>query len=405
VRAAGVSLVFLCALEAGLRLGGAKFEGSLFQIDPVRHFSFRPGAKGWHAKENDIFVRINEQGRRDRMRTLDPAPGTLRIAVLGSSTTAGLEVEQPQTYTAQMEKDLSEPGRPVEVLNFGSEGFGAAQDYYTLRDQVWKYHPQIVMDEVSLTQYVLNCTKKYCRTQDPYPYFVVTADGGVAPDPESERVPRPTEAQVRWSNRERNLVNSLDLALLTTDVQKQAITKLKALLSGKALKTEPAEDPMEDPMRWTLVPPPNPTIEQGWDVLQALELAMAADAKAHGAEFWVIASDDSFQVNPNPKVAEQLRLAMHAANLDYGDERFESFLTAHDVKHIHLEPALKEYVKATGAYLHGGVKVPAGEGHWNVLGHRVVAGIVAARLREQSEAFQRWEAAAGSASARAGLGS
>jgi hypothetical protein len=404
MRVAGVSMLCLCALEIGLRLGGAKFEASLYEIDPVRHFSFRPGAKGWHTTESDIFVRINEQGRRDLMRTPVPSPGTLRIAVLGSSTTAGLEVERAQTYTAQMEKDLSEPGRPVEVLNFGTEGFGAGQDYYTLRDQVWKYHPQIVMDEVSLKQYVLNCTKKYCRTHDPYPYFVVTADGGVAPDPESARIPRPTEAQVRRSNLERNIVNSLDLALLATDVEKQATTKIKALLSGKASKTELAQDPMDDPMRWTLIPPPNPTIEQGWDVLQALELAMQQDAKAHGAEYWVIASDDQFQVNPNPEVEEKLRRAMHAANLDYGDDRFDSFLTAHDVKHIHLEPALKQYVQATGAYLHGGPKMPAGEGHWNVLGHRVVAGIISDRLRQQSEAFKRWEAAgsAGHAGALSG---
>jgi hypothetical protein len=393
LRVAGVSLLFLCALELGLRLGGAKMEGSLYEIDPVRHFSFRPGAKGWHTTESDIYVRINEQGRRDLTRTLVPSPGTLRIAVLGSSTTAALEVEQPQTYTALLEKELSLPGRPVEVLNFGTEGFGAGQDYYTLRDQVWNYHPQIVMDEVSLKQYVLNCTKRYCRTQDPYPYFVVTADGGVEPDPESARVPRPTEEQVRRSNFERNLVNSLDLALLVTDVQKQAMTKIKKVLGGKASKAELAQDPMDDPMRWTLVPPPNPTVEQGWDVLQALELAMREDAKAHGAEYWVIASDDQFQVNPNPEVADKLRQAMHAPDLDYGDNRFDNFLTAHDVNHIHLEPALQEYVRGTGAYLHGGVKTPAGEGHWNVLGHRVVAGIISSRLRQQSETYKRWEKA------------
>ena len=393
LRVAGVSLLFCCALELGLRLGGAKFEASLYEIDPVRHFSFRPGAKGWHTTESDIYIRINKQGRRDLTRTLVPSPGTLRIAVLGSSTTAGLEVEQPQTYTALLEKELGQPGRPVEVLNFGTEGFGAGQDYYTLRDQVWKYHPQIVMDEVSLKQYVLNCTKKYCRTHDPYPYFVLTPDGGIAPDPESMRIPRPTEAQVRRSNLERNIVNSLQLTLLATDVQKQATTKIKSLLSGKGSKTELAQDPMDDPMRWTLVPPPNPTIEQGWGVLQALELAMRDDAKAHGAEYWVIASDDQFQVDPKPEVAETLRQAMHASNLEYGDERFDSFLTAHDVHHIHLEPALKEYVRTTGAYLHGGVKTPAGEGHWNVLGHRVVAGIIAARLRQNSEAFKHWEEA------------
>src|SRR5205814_6625220 len=37
------------------------------------------------------------------------------------------------------------PGKKIEVLNFGVSGYGTAQELLTLREQVWKYSPDIVM--------------------------------------------------------------------------------------------------------------------------------------------------------------------------------------------------------------------------------------------------------------------
>ncbi len=396
--AAGSSVLFLCVVEVALHLYGVRFDASLFQMDPVRDYSFRPDATGWLTTENDVFVHINAEGNRDQLRSPEPAPGTFRIAVLGSSTTAGLEVEQQQTYTALLEKKLSHPGAPVEVLNFAVEGYGPAQDFYTLENQVWRFHPKIVIDEVSLKQYVLNSTKKYSTTSIPYPYFKVT-DTGVVPDPASEQAKRPTAHDIAESNRTRAVVNSFDLALLATEVRKRVTAKLKGLASSGAAVSD---DPRADPWRWTLIPPPNPEIEQGWEVLDGLTLAMRDQAAAHGAEFWTIASDDAFQVNPDPKVAEELQRKMSAPNLDYGDHRYDSFLSAHHINHIHLEPALQAYVRRTGAYLHGGPKMPRGEGHWNVLGHEVVSQIVASDIETQSASFKQWQSSR-TALERAGL--
>jgi hypothetical protein len=379
---------FICVAELALHLSGVRFEASLFQMDPVRSYSFRPGASGWHTAESDIFVHINEQGERGPVHSTVPAPGTLRIAVMGSSTTAGLEVEEQQTYAALLERDLSRPGLPVEVMNFAVEGYGPAQDFYTLQNQVWRFHPQIVMDEVSLKQYVLNSTRKYSTTSIPYPYFKLTPNG-LVPDDVSGQLQRPTPLQIARSNRIRNIVNSLDLVLLAVDVQKQLKLRLKRLLSFHSPEAG-AEDPLGDPWHWALVPPSQPEIEQGWEVLEALTLAMRDQSAAHGAEFWVIASDDAFQVNPNPEVGEKLRRQMKANSLNYGDDRYDSFLTQHEVNHIHLAPALLAYVRKTGAYLHGGPKMPPGEGHWNVLGHQVVAQIIAGHLEEQSNRLRQW---------------
>jgi hypothetical protein len=390
LRALGVSLAVLCLVELSLHLCGARFDASLFQMDQVRAFSFRPGAVGWRTDENDIFVRINRFGNRDRERSIYAAPGTLRIAVLGSSYTAALEVEQQETYTAMLEHELSRPGMPVEVLNFGVEGYGPAQIYYTLHDQVWPFHPQIIIDEVSLKICVLTSTPKFNPSRISYPYFRVEGDS-VVPDESSNRAIRPTDKQIWIDNRVRTAVNASDLVLLTTTASKDIGLKWRSLVAFLGGKRAATIDPRLDPWNWTLVPPPTPETEQSWEILEGLIRKMQDESTAHGADFWVVTSDDPFQVNPNPAVAETLRRAMGVQDLTYGDDRLEQFLSAQRIKHVRLAPALVAYEQRTGSYLHGGVKLPPGEGHWNALGHRVVAQIIAENLLRNSRTLQDWE--------------
>jgi hypothetical protein len=390
LRGLAVSLAALCLVDLSLHLCGARFDASLFQMDEVRAFSFRPGAVGWRTDENDIFVRINRFGNRDRERTIDAAPGTLRIAVLGSSYTAALEVEQQETYTAMLERDLSRPGMPVEVLNFGVEGYGPAQIYYTLHDEVWPFHPQIIIDELSLKICVLTSAPKFNPSRISYPYFRVAGDS-VVPDESSDKAIRPTGKQIWIDNHVRTAVNASDLILLTTSASKDVGLKWRSLVAFLEGKRTAATEPRLDPWNWTLVPPPTPETEQNWEIFEGLIRKMQDETAAHGAEFWVVSSDDPFQINPDPAVGETLRRAMGAQDLTYGDDRLEKFLTAEQIKHIHLEPALVAYVQRTGSYLHGGVKLPPGEGHWNALGHRVVAQIISDDLLRNSRELQDWE--------------
>lgn len=390
LRTTGVSLVVLCLIELSLHLCGARFESSLFQMDPIRNFSFRPGASGWRTEENDVFVHINRFGNRDRERSVVAEPGTLRIAVLGSSYTAALEVEQQETYTAMLERDLSRPGAPVEVLNFGVAGYGPAQVFYTLHDQVWSFHPQIVMDEVSLKQSLITSVRKLHPSAMPYPYFRLSGDS-VIPDEASQRVRRPTNKQISTDNQIRTMVNAIDLILLATSAKTELGPKLKSLARPRTREETVLADARMDPWNWALIPPSSPEIEQGWEILYGLIRMMRDESAAHGSEFWVIASDDPFQVNPDPAVGGTMKRAMGAQDLTYGDDRLDHFLSSEHIEHIHLEPALLAYVQRTGSYLHGGPKMLPGEGHWNPLGHRVVAQIMEEDLLRHSHVLQNWE--------------
>jgi hypothetical protein len=392
------SLASLCVLELSLHLCQVHFNASLYQMDPVRNYSFRPNASGWVTTERDAFVHINNFGNRDRNRSLTPAPHALRIAVLGSSTTAGLEVQQNQTYTAIMEGILSRPGAPVEVLNFAVPGYGPAQDYYTLRDQVWQFHPQIVIEEISLKQYVLNSVRKLSQNGSSYPYFELDA-GALVADNGTRITDRPSKRQIVLSNHIRRVVNSIDLILLAHSFKKQLGLTSRSFVPDVEGTQPLAEDTRSDPWRWTLLPPASPEVEQGWEILQRLLVLMRDETVRHGAEFWVIETDDAFQVNPDSKVSERLRIRMKSPDLTYGDRRFDGFLSGQGIHRVHLAPPLLAYALRNGVYLHGGPKVRPGDGHWNVLGHRVVGEVVSQELQRDSVMLQRWEATTTFASA------
>ena len=75
--------------------------------DPVMGFSaHRPGAKGWYTEEGRAYVTINSAGLRDREHDLGKPPGTIRIAVLGDSYAAALQVEMENAFWSVMEREL-----------------------------------------------------------------------------------------------------------------------------------------------------------------------------------------------------------------------------------------------------------------------------------------------------------
>jgi hypothetical protein len=168
-----VLLGWICILEASLHAVNAKFAGSLYIDDALLRFRFRRGARAWFTGEGQAFISINSRGFRDRERTTGPHQGLIRVAVIGDSTVAGLQVSAEATFTQAAERRL---GPRVEVLNFGVPNYGLAQQYITLRDQVLAYQPDLVVAAVSLTNDILNSTRATAVNDSPYPYFLRQGD-------------------------------------------------------------------------------------------------------------------------------------------------------------------------------------------------------------------------------------
>ena len=87
----------------------------------------------------------NSEGWRDRERSIQRRPNTLRILVLGDSVTYGAIVGQADTYTAVLERKLRANGVDAEVINMSYGGWGADQELEALTVEGLAYKPDLVI--------------------------------------------------------------------------------------------------------------------------------------------------------------------------------------------------------------------------------------------------------------------
>src|SRR5580698_7005300 len=179
----GAIVLTITLFELGLRAAGAKYESSLYESDPVLYMALRPGAEGWQAKEGENYVTINHWGMRDGEHGLSPAPGTLRIALLGDSMIAAEQVPLEKTMAKLLESRLQNQvgtaTHSIEVLNFAVGGYTLAQEYLLLQTRVWNFHPNIVILFLSPSS-VPSYDKRLYAANIP---FFVMRDGQLVPDP------------------------------------------------------------------------------------------------------------------------------------------------------------------------------------------------------------------------------
>ncbi len=106
-----------------------------------------PGAHYRHKSADGIwYFRINDQGMRaDRNYSHEKPPGVKRILNLGDSFTLGFEVQNEQTYSSVLQRELSAAGMNVEVLNAGVSGFSNAEACIYLERELLRYEPDLVV--------------------------------------------------------------------------------------------------------------------------------------------------------------------------------------------------------------------------------------------------------------------
>jgi len=126
-------------------------ESSIYRAssDPLLLYEYRPDyiADGRRWTESAGILRATDVPRTK------PA-GVFRIAVLGDSVSTMLSLRRKTgalPWPDLMEERLKRTGRAVEVLNFGTDGYGTLQEARLLSTKVLDYDPDLV-----LLQYCFN---------------------------------------------------------------------------------------------------------------------------------------------------------------------------------------------------------------------------------------------------------
>jgi hypothetical protein len=144
---ASASAAALMLFELGVRLLEPQPE-TPYHFSPDTYYAPIPDANFvYRRQEFSIPVRFNHFGMRDRSRTLQKAPGTLRVALLGDSFAEALQVPDDSTLARLLERELGAclPGQAVEVLNFGVSGFGPVASAAHYRGLASRFAPDLVL--------------------------------------------------------------------------------------------------------------------------------------------------------------------------------------------------------------------------------------------------------------------
>jgi hypothetical protein len=110
-------------------------------FDPECGWTLPAGLRNQRLPHGGI-VNSNQRGVRGvREYALARTPGTGRIVTIGDSFTFGDDVDDADTFSAQLERDLSS----TEVLNLGIHGYGHDQMLIRLQRDGLPYAPDIVV--------------------------------------------------------------------------------------------------------------------------------------------------------------------------------------------------------------------------------------------------------------------
>jgi hypothetical protein len=374
--AASGIVIALLMLEIGLRVVGVSHP-RFHREDPLLGMSLRPGMSGWYTKEGLAWVEINSQGFRDRERSVQKPPDTLRVAVLGDSFTEALQVPLEDTFASTAERELAGcpgmGGRRVEVLNFGVSGYGAASELLLLRGRVWAYQPDIVVLAFFTGNDVSNNAPRI-KEGSLYPAFVLQDGALVLDDTFRRNLARPSAV--------RSVYEALyDYSRILQVLQRVRLRNLLApsvrLREDGAVREEDAAE--EGLPREVYREPTDAVTRDAWLVTEALLRTISDETRAQGARFLLMTLSNPIQVHPDPIERQRFLQQPGIEDLFYADTRLAAFGERSGFAVLTLAPTLQREAEARQIFLHGSGDT-LGQGHWNAEAHHLAGSMLAQKL-------------------------
>jgi len=375
-------LGLLVLIELGLRLAGVRYP-AFYRPDRVRGYTLRPGASGWWTREGKGKVTINRDGLRDVDHDLQPAPGVLRVAVLGDSFSEALQVNLEATWWKQLEALLNATpdcalrrGYPggVEIVNFGVGGYGTGLELLTWRQQAHAYAPRKVLLAMYLGNDIQDNTP---QPRGDLPVFRFGPDGALVID---NGFRNSAGSRFRFSPLGR---------FLDAVVDRSALLQLANEAKNRwASRRGPAPRPQAS------LPLPEPDDPQGWTMSEALLRSLRDEVKARGGELIVTSLSTPEQTWPDP-AARQAAFERAGLRPFAREERLSRVLAPLGVAYLPLAQELQQHADRGGITLHGFSAQQPGYGHWNQTGHRLAAEALARRLCGTPAAMHRFRPGGG----------
>jgi hypothetical protein len=367
------TLAGVAMLELLLRAAGF-YAPAWYGPDRELGWSLRPHLSGRYLGEGHAWVEINSAGQRDREHALAKPPGAYRIAVLGDSYAEAMQVDVNDTFWRVLEHKLDEcrfrPGKSIEVINFGVSGYGTVHEYLLLQSTAARYAPDLVLLAFTNGNDLRNNSMEL-EPEKGGPFFR-PGPAGLALDSSF----RDTEAFRRRSSAllefERTLSDHVRV-LQAAHFAHKALRE-RRVAAAMAQAAEPGIDYA------AFAPPRTRAWEEAWLVTQELIARMGAFAAARGIALAIVPVTAAVQVDPQPRVRDDVQKALGVGDLFYIEHRLARIGESNGARVIPLAYEMQRQAQDRGVYFHGFDNVGMGKGHWNENGHRAAAAIIAREL-------------------------
>lgn len=362
---------------------------SFYTYDPYRGWALIPGAEGWQRDEGVAYVKMNREGFRGPEYSRTKPPGTLRIAVLGDSYTEAQQVPFPQTFCSVVQRELAERlvgsnalgmhVKRVEVMDFGCDSYGTAQELMTLRHQAWQYSPDIVVlaffpgNDLRNNSVVMEGDK--CR-----PFYVYRGGKLVLGGPFWDSRIFRMECMIRFESRHLRILTLMGEA---RDVIREWMRhRLQTNARPKPSKPIGSEPGLNDLIYRA---PSTPVWRDAWRVTEGEIEMMHREVAARGKMFLVVTLTNGIQVDPNHAHREKYMHWLGVSSLFYPGLRIKALGKRDGFAALDLAPLLQAYADQHDVYLHGFKNTHMGIGHWNATGHHIAGKLIAAKLYQMIE--------------------
>ncbi len=386
----GIGLGFVVA-EAAIRLAGlAKPE--FYAYSSTRGWRLRPGVARWQVEEGRAFIRINRWGYRGPDWTRIKPDGTLRVAMLGDSFIEAQQVSEQDTACQVVQRQLTRMlpdlahGRykglkRVEVINFGVDGYGTAQEFFTLTEDVWQFSPDIVVlaffpgNDVRNNSAVLEGDK--CR-----PFFVPHGNGFVLGGPFEDSQMFHLQCFLRFESYHSQVLNLLGQA---RSALRSALRKPRERTGERPASYEPvgiAARTLHEPGINDLIyrPPINQDWRDAWNVSEAEIEMTEQNVRAHHSAFLLVIIGTGIQVMPDTSFQTGYLKAVGGTDLFYPSHRLTALAARQGFPVLDLVGLMSTYAQDHHVYFHGFPNTAMGTGHWNQGGNYFAGRLIAQKI-------------------------
>jgi hypothetical protein len=310
-------------------------------------------------------VEINADGMRDVDHAEEKLPETLRIATLGDSYSEARQVALEDTYWWIAGRNLAScpaiQGKRVEMLNFGTSGFGTTQELEQLRHRVGEFSPDIVVLQFTTGNDVRNNSFAIeHNTQKPY-YRI--SSGTLILDSTFRDTPFFRSQMSITARLLFPLINHSRVLQLLNQTRTILFHERNSALTTPTAASEEGLDPE------VYGPPPDNRWREAWTITEVILRMMAREVHSTGKLFFAMTASNGIQVHPDPKVRADAERQSGIHDWFYPERRIADIGSRYGFPVLTLAETMQATAMREQVFFHGFPNTTMGTGHWNERGH------------------------------------